>query len=392
MIKPEERFFSEGQCYFGRHDDPTAPAFCNIWDWDQLRMIKLNGTVKIFPPEEDLEVPILARFADLLSPQVCAVTLDDDGLICEISTDPDEDDTLFLAHIPFSAVESLHDCRTIQYSKLRELDRLGPGVDLSSYDDDDSQTVQVAFKFCPVWKPRSRLMAWDELQVYKNLPPHPNIVSFDRIVLDDVESRILGFTTKYIPGGTLDNPQRPFRFEYLQQLTSLIDFLNLDLGVMHQDVAPRNLLIDPETQKLLLFDFNWVAHGKESLLEGRDDVTGVAMTLYEIITGDQQFVRVPHWDRNIDMVQSIAEWPRRRELDAEVSVFREFLNEWVAKRSASNDMERYLNAPNRLDWPDQPTPPDYAIPYKRDAIANGQYVFRWERPPQSRLKAASNTA
>jgi hypothetical protein len=32
----------------------------------------------------------------------------------------------------------------------------------------------------------------------------PNIVPFDRIVLDEVERRVVGFTTLFIPGGTLD--------------------------------------------------------------------------------------------------------------------------------------------------------------------------------------------
>jgi hypothetical protein len=131
--------------------------------------------------------------------------------------------------------------------------------------------------------------------------------------------------------------------------------------------------------------------------------------LYEIITGDEQFVRIPHHERTIALMQDIAEWPCNRKLDADVSVFRNFLNEWVAKRSASDDMERYLDAPHRLDWPDMPTAPDYDVPfesernqegevigrmgprYKRNARATGQYIFNWERPLQSRLKKTSDS-
>ncbi|TGJ88711.1 hypothetical protein E0Z10_g12 [Xylaria hypoxylon] len=205
-----------------------------------------------------------------------------------------------------------------------------------------------AFKFNPIGKSRRLQMAWDELQLYKSLPPYPYIVPFDRVVLDDSESRVIGFTTKYVTGGTLDNPKRPFRFEYLQQLTRLIDFLNLDLGVMHQDIAPRNVLVDPQTQRLLLFDFDWAANGEKGLREGRDDVSGLMFTLYELITGDTQFTLIPHWDRNIDMVQDISEWICKRELDSDVLTFRSFLNEWVATRRVRNGMERYLNAPSRL--------------------------------------------
>lgn len=42
-------------------------------------MIKVKGTAKLFQPEEDIEIPILAQFVDYLSPKVCAVTADDDG-------------------------------------------------------------------------------------------------------------------------------------------------------------------------------------------------------------------------------------------------------------------------------------------------------------------------
>ena len=403
MIKPEERFFSDGGGYFGPAENPNTEAFLNVWDWDQLRMVKLKGTAKIFPPDEGHEIQILSQFADYLSPEVRAVTLDDDGLITGVSTDPDEDDTIFVPYFPFATVPSLANFRIIQYSKLQELDRLGPGVDLSSYEDESGNPQTVAFKFNSWFKPVRMEMAWDELHLLKSLPPHPNLLRLDRVVLEDVESRVIGFTTKYIPGGTLEIPKVPFRFEWLQQLTQVVDFLNLELGIMHQDIAPRNLLIDPDTHKLVLFDFNFAARGKDRLMDGRDDVSSVVFTLYELITNDTHFTSIPPWDRNIDMVQSISEWPCNRELDSDVSVFRNFLNEWAAKRRSDGDMERYLNAPNQLTWPDLPTPPDYNVPYelgktldgepnlvrgvrtRRVAMELGQYYFRWERPPQSRL-------
>lgn len=54
-------------------------------------------------------------------------------IICHISADSEEEEMVFVAYPHFSAVESLHDCRTVQYSKLRDLDRLEPCVDLASY-------------------------------------------------------------------------------------------------------------------------------------------------------------------------------------------------------------------------------------------------------------------
>lgn len=116
MINPQDRFWSEGQNYCGPSENPTTETYCNVWDWDQLRMVKVKGTAKLFPPEEDRELSILARFADYLSPEVRAITVDDDGLLTGVSTNPEEDDTLFLAYIPFPLCGSLADCRTIQYT------------------------------------------------------------------------------------------------------------------------------------------------------------------------------------------------------------------------------------------------------------------------------------
>ncbi|KAK6599134.1 hypothetical protein H4I96_08338 [Botrytis cinerea] len=376
MIPLEDRFWSEGQNYLGND------AYCNVWDWDQLRMIKIKGKRKDFPPQGDKELAMLAQFADYLSPEIRAVDVDHDGLICGVSTDPEEDETHFIAYPPFSTVESLAGCRTIKRSQLKELDRLAPFVDLSSYEDENRNTRMVAFKFNVLEKPLRVQMAWNEMNLLRSLPPHPNILPFDGLVLEDVESRVIGFTTKYIPGGSLSNPKIPFRFEWLQQLTEVVDFLNLNLGIMHQDIAPRNLLIDPDTQKLLLFDFDRAASHNKRLILHRD----------------------PHWERHMDMVQNLPEWVCNRELDADVSVFREFLNEWVRKRQSDGIMEQYLKAPNRPTWPEKPPAiSDYDVPFeggtdlegepvfitglrlRRTAMELGQYCFRWERPPQSRL-------
>ncbi|KKK24894.1 hypothetical protein ARAM_000123 [Aspergillus rambellii] len=87
VMKPQERFYSEGQRYFGPRENPLTETHCNVWDWDRLRMVKVKGTAKVFPPDEDKEVPILAQFADYLSPEARAVTVDDDGLLMHEEND-----------------------------------------------------------------------------------------------------------------------------------------------------------------------------------------------------------------------------------------------------------------------------------------------------------------
>ncbi|KAJ5783089.1 hypothetical protein N7457_004863 [Penicillium paradoxum] len=53
-------------------------------------------------------------------------------------------------------------------------------------------------------------------------------------------------------------------------------------------------LVDPETDKILLFDFDWAANEKKGLLDERDDVSSVVFTLYEIITNETHFTSIPH--------------------------------------------------------------------------------------------------
>jgi serine/threonine protein kinase len=101
---------------------------------------------------------------------------------------------------------------------------------------------------------------WHEVGVWVRLPKHPNIVPFDKVVVDELEGRLVGFTTPFIPGGTVDeNKDRPFKLKWLKQLMGVVDYMNLDLGVAHQDISPWNLLVDEATDSILLFDFNMSA-------------------------------------------------------------------------------------------------------------------------------------
>lgn len=133
------------------------------------------------------------------------------------------------------------------------------------------------------------------------LPKHPHIVAFDKIVVDELEGRCVGFTTEYIPGGTLeDNKSRVFKLKWLLQLIAVIDELNLKLRIAHQDVAPRNLLVDGTTDSLLIFDFNFSARiGEPGYSQSRNDVDGVLFTMYELITRDYTLRAVRHEEQNV---------------------------------------------------------------------------------------------
>lgn len=93
------------------------------------------------------------------------------------------------------------------------------------------------------------------------------------------EDEVVGFTTKFIPGGTvLNNVSRVFKLKYLKQLIEVcrlitpwpdqenicliialqvVDFLNLRLGIVYGDISLWNLLIDGGTNDLKVLDFNF---------------------------------------------------------------------------------------------------------------------------------------
>jgi serine/threonine protein kinase len=100
---------------------------------------------------------------------------------------------------------------------------------------------------------------WHEANCLMHIPKHPNIVPFDRLVVDtlDGDDNVVGYTTPFVPGGTiLDNVSQPFKLMYLKQLVNAVDHLNLELGIVHGDICVHNLLINPETDSVQLFDFN----------------------------------------------------------------------------------------------------------------------------------------
>lgn len=305
---------------------------------------------------------------------------------------------------------------TVLRSELRELDRLGPNVDLVSH-----QNQQAVFKYYFHLQFLDR--RWDEMNLWMRLSGHPNIVPFDRVVVEQLhgsQDHIVGFTTLHISGGTLDaieeNPGdcRTFKFKWLLQLTSLIDDLAYKYGIQHQDIAPRNLLVDEAKDNIMLFDFNFSARIGASArdmgiryFEDRDDIKGVIFTLYEIITRDDHFRSVPHRDQDASSVLSMENWVKHPDvrLDEPVATFRAELDAWVLRRKDRGSVKIFTEASEYIDWPDVPEPigresyasdgadselepetyPCWAIG-RRHARERNLEVIEWQRPAQKMIK------
>lgn len=211
---------------------------------------------------------------------------------------------------------------------------MGPQVDLVTYVSDGVASTKAAFKYW--FMANGMFRKWYELQCWARLPrDHPHIVPFDAVVIDDIRGGVVGFTSLYIPGGTLKHNNavtRPFRLAWLQQLLSVVDDLNYRYGIMHQDIAARNLVVD-EKENLCIFDFNFSIVINENYTLERDDMKGVIFTLYEIITLDEHFRQVPHAEQDAEAVLRL-EWVKHADvqLDSHVDEFRKVLDAWVSKR------------------------------------------------------------
>lgn len=268
---------------------------------------------------------------------------------------------------------------------------------------------QMVFKYYFLWQyaPRS----WKEMNLWMRLPRHPNIVPFDRVVVDELEGRVVGFTNCYVPGGSLeDNKARVFKLKWLEQLTKVVDYLNFKYGIAHQDVAPRNLVVDESTDSVMLFDFNFAARingpssGEgEGYREDRNDVKGVIFTTYEIITQDNTVRSIPHEDQNLENLGS--EWAKHPEvkLDHPVTSYQLMLQEWQKRRSRGPQPRYPGTGPSAIDWPSMPKPPQKTFCFKnlrgetshvtmdnfferrQDLWDRDEKVLNWERPPQQRL-------
>lgn len=121
-----------------------------------------------------------------------------------------------------------------------------------------------------------------------------------------------------------------------------MDHLNLRLGIVHGDVCPWNLAIDPETDSIQLFDFNRAAKlgwegDKENRLafrydEARNDVKFVMLTVQELIT--REFCsRLDSQPHELDVPQFLVtkDWVPHQDakLDSPVEKYRRVLNEWI---------------------------------------------------------------
>ena len=181
------------------------------------------------------------------------------------------------------------------------------------------------------------------------------------------------------------------------------------LDIVHGDICPWNLLIDADSDRIQLFDFNcgaklgWEgdrAHNREFKYdEDRNDVKFVVFTLYEVVTREYSFRGefYPH-ELNMSTVLRKSKWKQHPDvqLDSPLPEYRRVLAAWVKERAKiDKQINHFSKTPELLDWPPLPefssetrvgepgvcTSADFRcilIQYNKDFL-------KWQRPPTRHL-------
>ncbi|ROV96205.1 hypothetical protein VSDG_05032 [Cytospora chrysosperma] len=361
---------------------------------------------------EELVIQALAGYVDQLDADVKLVNFSIDGDVISTSSDAADDSAQAPLYCLIEMIpEHYRSGRVVSRADLVEC------VDLVTYRTQPGSRAMFKYQF----HHNQALRNWHELNCWMRLSGHPNIVPFDRVVTDheDVPDHgtfevVVGFTSVFVPGLTVqDNPSRIFKLKHLEQLIKVVDDLNLEFGIVHQDIAPRNLLIDPVTDTLQIFDFScagklgWEGATKDQWLFNNSgsfklDLIGVVATVYEIITRDTQLAAQVLMGAEITTIEE-KEWVKHPDvnLEEDVSHYRQTLRNWLERRSQpENLITHYTQATSQLEWPQSWRP---EVPWlDRDGNSLGEYspcssvpraalralglkFVEWERPAHNKI-------
>ncbi|KAI5460678.1 kinase-like domain-containing protein [Mariannaea sp. PMI_226] len=378
----------------------------HITDWDQRRVISVMTSWE--EDDEDFILEALMLHIDEIPADALLIEIAQNGELVNTTTDGEYDSGMIL-YYP-SIKDYGHNVPYIYRQDLIELNRLGLQVDLTILRSNlGNNSRRIVFKY---YINKGNIAAiWHEANCLMRIPEHPNIVPFDQLVVDtlDGDNKVVGYITPFVPGGTiLDNRSRPFKLKHLRQLINAVDYLNLKLGIIHGDICVHNLLINPKTNSVQLFDFNiasklrWEGDDRGGdafeYNPDRNNIKNTIFTLYEIITRDAHFREENHpYEIDPSMVMDLSTWEKHLDvhLDADIAEYRQVLQEWVSTRKdVDTEITLWTQAPRCLDWPLLPQFPEVmwvgamtSIDYqfRQEMLRIGADFLKWQRPASCEL-------
>jgi hypothetical protein len=346
---------------------------------------------------------LLCDVVDDLPPDTFALILNHHGEVLWTSTDQ-EWESHWTVQKPYKP--SVHEYQlprpfpTLLRSQLTLVGRLGRFVDKVTYPISKWGGEKTAvFKY-------SNPSPWDEIQLLAHLPAdHPHIVGIECLVLEELTGLgVIGFTTRFVDAPTMDRwaPSRSFKLRWLQELMGVLDELHLRYGIHHHDLADRNLIVDPDTDKLVLIDFGLSgAHTPERRFYHRDDLNATVAFLYQRITLDNKYkFDVPDDAEAAVLLLVRDRWVKHpdAELDYDAAIFYDELVAWLKKRRQPQPAPQTL-PPRQITYLPLPSShlkdeiPGYIPGHPLDLCNEdrslrqklGRPTLTWHRPLQSKV-------
>lgn len=415
--EPNQRFNAYTSVSF-----PRGPTTWQTIDWDQRKFISTSvpepmGMCDDCEEVEERIIQALAALVDQLRPDVNLVEFSMEGDLISASSDPKSDSSRSPLYCPIELIPEEMRPGLVSRADLIEAERLSPCVDLVSYRSRPGSRAVFKYQI----QHDQALRTWHELNCWLRLSGHPNIVPLDSIVTDfeDVPGHgtveaVVGFTSVFVPGMTMqDNTSRLFGLKHLNQLLKVVDDLNLKFGIVHQDIAPRNLLIDPVTDTLQIFDFScagklgWEGASQDSRLFNNSgnfeiDLKGVVATVYEIVTRDVPFAEQILMGADISTIEE-RDWIKHADvnLEADVATYRTIIRSWLERRTQpKNLIAHYTQTSNPIEWPQVWRPNIPSFDHEGNPVGESQprssiprAAFRalglksiqWERPAHNMI-------
>ena len=406
-----------GEQRFGIADSATEPRFhVDVCDFDQRLMVRiilpqfgefpdLDDMRRTFDSDRDLAMDIAAQ-------QFNRVPLDESkyrgvkiGEVISLSG----------ADFSIDTIQGVRPVDTISRSELVELDRFKKGVDLCYYKTEDSEEKMVVIKY-PCFPLKGVELFWNELNVMLRLPQQSSdFLHVDRLIVDENDpTRVVGFATPYVPGADLGRnwQDRPFKIKWMRQLMRAVDDLNLQLGIVHQDLAGRNFLLNSGTDELVLCDFHLAKRYYDTRNPEMDDVKGLVLAVHDLITHDDRYFAKGLWELNEKELTSRfpEDWQKHDKVlldeGLDVQDYYDELMAWANQRRSAGLGERPAK---QIDWPEvryataDPTlektrlqdmecymsetsrPSDYYELLKKRHAVTGHKMLEWARPAASEL-------
>ncbi|KAI1074750.1 hypothetical protein F5B20DRAFT_425493 [Whalleya microplaca] len=333
------------------------------------------------------------KYKPLIAPNTRTIIMDrkrfvDLSELPPIEAEDKYEETFTLSELYFPSLKSspFQDSPTVCISALQEVDRLGPGKDLVA--PTGNLEDRVLFHYGLTQHARDSML--NQIKVLTSIPPHQNVLPLNEIVVHDTESpRIIGFTTQHI---VYTSPV--FKLKWLGQLIDTLNFLHFDMGIVHGDIKPKNLQVDPATDDLLLTNFgkaNSVDNSKDTDID--DELKMATWALYHIVTRDIARSGPPRDRLNTKEINDMRTWPVKTTLDCETSTLRNKLYDWLSWRESRG--VTFAKDPIVLPWRKQCYSPafskrflssneaengtsDYTRPHSRPSMP---YNISWQRPP-----------